>query len=108
MSRYRPPREAREYPGGTCDGDTCADYFRPFDMLHARRTRPRPWHVRGRRAPPPERALEKPRLRAHLLTGGPADTAPEQGAGCVRAADDAEAATGARGCGCGCRGGRYI
>ena len=50
----------------------------------------RPWHVRGRRAPPPERALEKPRLRAHLLTGGPADTAPEQGAGCVRAADDAE------------------
>jgi len=33
---YRPPREAREYPGGTCDGDTCADYFRPFDMLHAR------------------------------------------------------------------------
>mmetsp|Transcript_38113 Transcript_38113/g.122998 ORF Transcript_38113/g.122998 Transcript_38113/m.122998 type:complete len:354 (+) Transcript_38113:134-1195(+) len=93
---YRPPREAREYPGGTCDGDTCADYFRPFDMLHA-------WtywlssvlvaellvHAL-RRAPPPERALEKPRLRAHLLTGGPADTAPEQGAGCGRAADDAE------------------
>jgi hypothetical protein len=65
---------------------------RPRHARDTPATRPRPWHVRGRRAPPPERALEKPRLRAHLLTGGPADTAPEQGAGCVRAADDAEAA----------------